>query len=144
MTRTKLLRKQHEDIEIIAKELLHDSRNIQNWDDAKLVHRKLLRLDSLLTTHLNSEDYFLYPEMVSSDDYEASTVATRFATEMGGLASRYNAFKIRWTSAEQLQINPIGFQSELRTILAALFLRIKMENAELFPLADRLLGREAA
>lgn len=137
MSRTSSLRKQHDsllilsdDITSAAAELLSDGRNAQP------LQRLLRQFDTVLTTHLMSEDRLLYPELAASGDRRTAATARRFCEEMGGLASVYAKFAARWRSAEELLADPAGFARDWSTLRGALTFRIQRENAEIYPLAD--------
>lgn len=138
MSRTSSLRKQHESIAVLAGDINTAVRTLDGRMEAERLHRLLRQLDTILTTHLASEDRLLYPEMLASPDRQAAAAASRFCEEMGGLQASYSAFSARWTSADELLADPASFTREWNAVLRALGTRIERENAELYPLADAL------
>lgn len=138
MSRTTALRKQHDAIGILAADITRAADRLADGDSAGKLERLLRQLDTILTTHLASEDRLLYPEMLASGDHRTAATASRFCEEMGGLTSSYAQFAARWRSAAALLTDPAGFRREWTVLEGALAFRIQRENAELYPLADAL------
>lgn len=89
------------------------------------------------TLHLAMEDGILYPEMRAAGEPAVSETARRFQEEMGGLKSEFGRFKGRWPTRAAIAADPKGFVEETRSLLKALTTRIRREDEELYPLADR-------
>ena len=136
MSRTSALRKQHDAIGVLAGDITLAADSLAETGRAEPLQRLLHQLDTLLTTHLASEDRLLYPEMLASDDRRTAEIASRFCEEMGGLTSTHAAFAARWLTAAALLADPAGFKRDWTTLAGALAFRIQRENAELYPLAD--------
>lgn len=138
MSRTTALRKQHDAITALAGDITRAAENLSDADAAEKIHRLLRQIDTILTTHLASEDRLLYPEMLASADRRTASTASRFCEEMGGLTTSYAEFAARWLSAGALLADPAGFKRDWTGLEGALSFRIQRENAELYPLADAL------
>lgn len=138
MSRTSSLRKQHDSLVILADEITRVTETLAASGDVQPLQRLLRQFDTLLTTHLTSEDRLLYPQMLASSDPRAAAIANRFCEEMGGLMEAHAEFAGRWKSTEALLADPDGFRREWGDLLGALAFRIQREDAELYPLADGL------
>ena len=62
-------------------------------DNAFDIGREISRLSGLLNVHLNSEDRYLYPKLLESNDSSVKTLAKRYQDEMGGLIGEFNETK---------------------------------------------------
>ena len=140
MSRTSSLRKQHDSLMVLTAEIDEASTQLSGALDAGRLHRMLRQFDTLLKTHLVSEDRLLYPEMLASGDRRTATLASRFCEELGGLTNEYEDFAARWHSPEALQADPAEFRREWAGLHGKLAFRVQRENAELYPLADVLDG----
>ena len=138
MTRTQMLRRQHDAAELIAAEILEALDGPASSANAYAISLKLAKLHGLLRIHLAQEDHSLYPAMIASDDAAASLAATAFKAEMGGLSNTFAAYVDRWATSTVIEASFERFLEETKTVLGALAHRIKRENEELYPLADSL------
>lgn len=94
-------------------------------------------LRDTLVRHLKCEDWILYPRLMRSGDVSAAMLARSFELEMGGIASDFAAYDLRWTI--ELAVADWGaYRTETAAILAALASRIAREDRELYPLVDAL------
>ena len=87
--------------------------------------------------HLAIEDSTLYPRMLAHDDPRLQQAAQRFQREMGGLKTKFDAYRQRWPGSIAISRNPKAFIAETREILTALDTRIAREDRELYDLYDR-------
>lgn len=138
MSRTAALRKQHDAIAVLAADITRAAGVLDDAGEAEHMLRLLRQLETILTTHLSSEDRLLYPELLASGDRRTAATASRFCEEMGGLTASYGEFSARWRSAEALLADPRAFKRDWTILEGALSFRIQRENAELYPLADAL------
>lgn len=99
-------------------------------------------LRDTLVRHLKCEDWALYPRLQVADDAALSTMATRFADEMGCLAEAFLAYDGDWTPM-RAEADWAGFCEATIAILQALGERIEREETELYPAAERIFGPEA-
>ncbi|MFD1625754.1 hemerythrin domain-containing protein [Azospirillum griseum] len=98
----------------------------------------LVQLFGKFSVHLAVEDKALYPRLARAADPALRGLAARFQQEMGGLTQRFEAYRQRWPGPFAIAKDPAGFVAETRTMLDAFKNRIARENAELYPLAERL------
>lgn len=94
-------------------------------------------LASTLIGHVKTEDWVLYPRLLTSTDERIAATARAFSDEMGGLAAAFAAYSERWTAGAIAADWP-AYCEESRAIIEALTNRIMRENRELYPLLDKL------
>ena len=133
MSFTDKFRQQHEEILGMVGELNH---KLKAKADAQDVRGLLSNLAGKLNFHLAMEDKALYPRLIKQDA-DAGAVATRFMEEMGGLGAVFMQYNNKW-QVSAIRSDPDGFAIETRKVFVALGKRIARENAELYPLADKL------
>ena len=92
-------------------------------------------LASSLIHHLRSEDQFVYPELLASDDPRVRATARQFVVEMGGLSDAFRAYTAKW-DAEGIARDWSGFRADSIAILKQLSQRIVRENRDLYPLVE--------
>lgn len=138
MSHTDRYRQQHSEIMRLATDLgkkLVPSQLAVGASDAR---RLLSELSGKFIVHLAAEDMLLYPMMLKCKDASAQALAKRFAVDMQPMAQAFKDYAVRWNAAAEIQKNPEGFTNETRGIIKALSERIRKENTELYPLADKL------
>jgi hypothetical protein len=131
-----LLRQQHDDLEIVAGELLL-AISSETYQSVATLRWKLARE---LIVHLGLEDRLLYPALIDGSNRAAALMATQFKTEMGGLADGFTAYMATWDSQRMVKEWP-AFCRETRAILALLGARIDRENRDLYPQAAVIESR---
>lgn len=122
------LRRQHDELELLAGQLLEKVRE----KTPQRVATIRWRLARVLIAHLSVEDRHLYPAMIASGG-RAQQVATAFKDEMGGLAQEFSAYMGRWTD-QDIRQNWSRFADDTEALLGALAQRIARENKQLYPL----------
>ncbi len=134
-----MCREQHAHLRSLAAELraLLDPEILAQQAAAARV--LLSRLGGTLIVHLAMEDRSLYPSLLSCPDATLRETAQRFRDEMGGIRSEFAELTARWPGASAIAGDASGFASQVRAHLAALDERIRREDDELFPLAERSL-----
>lgn len=130
---TDKFRQQHEEILAIVGEL---NDQLKAQADAQVLRTVLSNLAGKLNFHLAMEDKALYPRIMKADA-KANAMATKFMDEMGSLGEVFTAYNTKW-QATAIRKDPAGFAAETRKVFTALGKRIARENAELYPLADKL------
>lgn len=133
MSFTDKFRQQHEEILGIVGEL---NAKLKEKADAQELRGVLSNLAGKLNFHLALEDKALYPRIMKADA-KANAMATKFMEEMGNLGDSFAAYNNKW-QATAIRKDPEGFAAETRKVFTALGKRIARENAELYPLADKL------
>lgn len=90
-----------------------------------------------LVEHLEQEDGHLYPAMMASEDPELAALAKRYNAEMGGITDLFHLYRRRWT-AETIGADPLKFARETGLLLEGLVDRVRRENEDLYPAAERM------
>lgn len=138
MNRTANFRKQHDDILMLVKDITAALRSTLSEEDAARLRAMLAQLSGKLSVHLAMEDKSFYPTLVGSADPELQRIARQYSSEMGPLASTFQAYVQKWSTARVIHADPAGFSSDTRTVFGALTARIQKENTHLYHLADKL------
>lgn len=136
MPYTDNFKRQHQELLGLVGELA--TRTKVDPGDAKGLRTLLSALSGKLTVHLAMEDKALYPRLVQVDADNSRGMARAFQQEMGGLADSFAQFNLKW-QATAIAADPGGFAQATKALASALGKRIARENAELYPLADRVL-----
>lgn len=136
MAATDNFRKQHaEFIEIVRR--IESMLDPQKLAAAAGEARGLLStLLGKLSLHLAMEDNALYPRLEKHGDANVREVAKKFMSEMSGVKLTLEGFGRTWTESE-IRANATAFCAETKRIFAVLSDRIRRENTELYPLADK-------
>jgi hemerythrin-like domain-containing protein len=106
-------------------------------ENAAAIVEILGRLKTLLLRHLRFEDEHLYPRLQRSADPVVVETATRYQSEMGGLAPVCVAFFESWSTADFVRDRFNAFTGEWATVRNALERRVAAEDNELYALAER-------
>lgn len=136
MARTDNFRRQHEKMIGIAAEIDGLAAKPIDSAGAAAIRAKLSELVGNLKFHLASEDEVLYPTLLKQPDPRTAETADRFMKEMGRIGATLADLNSKWTAA-YIQENR-AFKAEWDSMLGALADRIKRENSELYPLADKI------
>lgn len=140
MAHTAELRRQHDAASQAMAGISLQILAYRGRDDAYRLTLGVAQLLGLLRIHLAEEDMYLYPQLINAGDRRTAEMARRFADEMGDIAGRLEEFAMRWSTSAMIDARFDEFRQETRAIFAALETRIRRENQQLYPLADRLTG----
>lgn len=140
MSRTSNFRRQHDQLETMAADLLSETRRFADGDNSYAISMKLAHLMGHLKVHLAQEDNALYPSMMACEDERTARTAKRFADEMGGLAREVDALLERFPCSRAIAADYTVFRHEAHRLVGRLAERIKRENETLYPLADAMDG----
>ena len=138
MPHTEELRRQHDGVTDLMAGVTAQIKCYRGPGDAYRITLGLAQLLGLLRIHLVQEDQHLYPELINSHDARTAALARRFAMEMGGIAAQLEEFSDRWSSSAGLTARFDDFRDEAIHLFAAIRQRIRRENQQLYPLADRI------
>ncbi|SHM31268.1 Hemerythrin HHE cation binding domain-containing protein [Caldanaerovirga acetigignens] len=92
------------------------------------------KLSGLLSLHLNSEDKYFYPVLLSHYNPEIRKKALEFTNETGDLSQKFANFKSEYMQAKNIKENPEKFIEDFSKINTALRQRIEREEKYLYPL----------
>lgn len=107
-------------------------------DNAEAISKLLVAISGRIKLHLAAEEEFLYPSLAHGGDSAAVALGKRYEQEMQGMAATFVAFVKDWWTPAKLEHDPEGFQRSANTVLKALFERIRRENIELYPVAEKI------
>lgn len=138
MSKTKMFRDQHDDLLATATKLRSELRADRIAKDPGPARRCVMQLVGKLGVHLSMEDKSLYPMLVQHHDPSVRAVASRFLTEMGGIAKALADYQKTWSSEAEMKADPQGFVKQTGAVLEALGKRVQRENSELYRLVDSL------
>ncbi len=105
-------------------------------DNAAEIARAIVSMSAKIKLHLSAEDASLYPYLAMSKDARAVEMGGKLQAEMGHLAKVYMAFANQWNIEQAISQEPERFLKEASAVFTALATRIKLENKELYPLAE--------
>lgn len=137
MGHTDRYRQQHAEIMRLAVEIGKRLEPATLVNSAAEVRKLLSEMSGKIIVHLAAEDTVLYPLLQKSKDPSTKALAARFAAEMGPIAQAFQNYAVRWGMESEIRSKPDAFASETKAIVKALSERIRKENTELYPLADR-------
>lgn len=85
----------------------------------------------------------LYPALLRADDAATVELSRSYQSEMQGIAAAFGEFARKWRVGAHIAGDPEGFRGEANAVFRALHERIRREDQELYPTAERL-QRETA
>lgn len=138
MSNTESYRKQHAELEKLARAITRLLNPEELAKDASAVRSLLSQLMGKLNVHLTMEDKALYPSLLQSPKEEVRVLAKRYMDEMGAIGAAVKEYGKRWPGAIDVQQNPKDFIAQTEKIFEALTHRIDKENRELYVLADQV------
>jgi hemerythrin-like domain-containing protein len=129
-------RRQHEELQALAKELLQclDTRTLaENPAPARRVFAAFI---GKLRVHAAMEEEALYPRLLQSRDPDIAGKARELHAELGDLYAAAFALARSWENLEAIRRAPEDLCRDTISMLHRLGRRMKRENAELYPLVD--------
>ena len=123
---------QHADImsNISALRRLAQAGVAQNAAD---IARLIVSMSSTIKLHLAVEDQALYPALQRSGNASLARMGRQYQSDMGPIASAYDAFARRWNTAESLRTDEKGFRAEANVVLRKVYERMQREDRDFYP-----------
>lgn len=90
-------------------------------------------LSGKLSIHMSSEDKFLYPKLIESEDQQLRQIAKQYSEEMGNIHLEFNNYKNRFNTKTKILGDTDGFLKESKEIIKLLENRILKEDMHLYP-----------
>ncbi|WP_194192136.1 hemerythrin domain-containing protein [Clostridium chrysemydis] len=87
-----------------------------------------------LNIHLQSEDKFLYPTLINSQDIKLKNIAKDFINEMGHIANTYSDFKVKYNTQKKILDNLNDFNKDCTLIINTIENRLMKEDTKLYVL----------
>jgi hypothetical protein len=131
---------QHAEIVRLAGELLALLDPAALAADPTMARRALATLGGRLRIHAAMENEALYPRLFGCGVPDVERKARELYDSFGGLYEQFTQHARKWSEAAAIARTPAAFADETASILARLRQRIAREDAELYPMADRLDG----
>ncbi len=126
--------RQHKDI---IEEVNHIDKTISKQDyqdhlDDFVSH--INKLAGKLKIHLNSEDKFLYPNLVNGADIELKNMANSYIEDMGNIANAFTNYKNEFNTKSKINQKLDTFVSQTKLIVNKIRNRISKEETGLYKL----------
>jgi hemerythrin-like domain-containing protein len=134
MSNIENLERQHVDIK---EEILHIKKaiNLDNLEENAMdIAKHISLLAGKLKVHLDSEDKFLYPSLLNSENISIKTIANSYINEMGNLSGAFIEYKNKFNTRSKIMNNQQEFIKESKDVAVNLEKRIHKEDEELYPL----------
>ena len=127
------LERQHTEI----KESVLKIKQGVNSNDIKvtldILVREINTLAGKLNIHMNSEDKFLYPALIESNDKQLKEIAKQYSEEMGNIHIGFSNYKNKFNTKSKILNDVDGFLKESRGIIKLLEERVSKEDMYLYP-----------
>jgi hypothetical protein len=133
--------RQHEELSVVAKELMKNLDSIKIAEDPSTVRRMLATFSGKLRVHAAMEEEALYPRLLASADLAVRDKAQELLDEIGGIYDQFFQHLGKWSDGATIKADSEGFCRETMALLYRLKVRMKRENEELYPMVD---GRTTA
>lgn len=126
--------RQHKDIieELNFIENIMNSKDCINHLDDFVPH--INSLAGKLKIHLNSEDKFLYPNLINGQDTDLKNMAKEYINEMGDIASAFTNYKNEFNTKSKINHKVESFVNKTEPILKEIRNRILKEENGLYKL----------
>lgn len=95
--------------------------------------REINTLAGKLNIHMNSEDKFLYPALIESNDNQLKQIAKQYIEEMGNIHAGFNNYKNKFNTKSKIINDVDGFLRESKGIIKLLEERVTKEDMHLYP-----------
>lgn len=126
------LKRQHQEISEILAEIKKDLDKGGLDKEATKMATKISILAGKLKIHLNTEDKYMYPQLLQSGNEEMKKIAQSFIKEMGDISREFVSFKDRFNTRIKITGDPQGFIRESDRIFEVLKERIAKEDSSLY------------
>lgn len=86
-----------------------------------------------LKVHLQSEDKYLYPKLLESNNSKLSELAKDYIVDMGNISNTFEIYKNKYNTKSKINSNLNKCIKETKEILGLLEKRLDKEDKELYP-----------
>jgi len=128
------LKEQHNKIRELINEVKQHMSLEKSDDNLRVLAYEINKLAGVLRIHLSSEDRYLYPLLMESDNTSTKQLTESFDRSMGGLSNAFISFKTRYNTYDKIKLDYQNFEAELKMVLTQLLTRLDREDQELYPL----------
>lgn len=126
------LKRQHEEIAEIISDIKSDIDQKDIAKEALEISSKISNLAGKLKVHLNTEDQYMYPQLLKSSNSEVQTTAQAYIDEMGTISTVFMEYKDRFNTRTKITNEIDLFVSESKRIFSLLQQRIAKEDSNLY------------
>ncbi len=130
------LKRQHKEIGEMLGDLKQSIGRDNVAQEASDIARKISLLAGKLKVHLNTEDQYMYPQLLQSEHLELKNIARTYIDEMGYISKAFMEYKDRFNTKMKISGNLPGFMKETREIIEILEERIAKEDASLYTVLE--------
>ena len=101
--------------------------------NATAIAQGIVAMSGTIKLHLAVEDQVLYPALQRGDNAELARMGRQYQSEMGPIASAYDAFARRWNTEASLRADVQGFRADANRVLRQVYERMQREDREFYP-----------
>lgn len=134
MVNVDTLKRQHEDVVDIVAGITGLIKKDNIEQDAFDIANKISMLAGKLKIHLNTEDEYMYPSLLNSENTDLRSMAKQYIDEMGEIGKVFVAYKESYNTKTKILKDKDGFKKATEDIVKLLTERIEKENSKLYPL----------
>ncbi|ADL53268.1 hemerythrin domain-containing protein [Clostridium cellulovorans] len=127
------LERQHGEIRelfLVIKEGINANDIKENLDS---LVKNINILAGKINVHMHSEDKFLYPTLIESEDEDLRKLAKEYGEEMGTIHGDFSDYKNKFNTKYKILNDTDSFLKESKEILKLLESRISKEDMHLYP-----------
>lgn len=127
------LTRQH--IEILK--MIYDIKELINKDlevECSEIAKNINLLSGKLRIHLESEDKFLYPNLLKNENEKIKNIAKCYIDEMGDILSIFNNYKNQFNTRSKIINNKDKFIINTKEVFDKIEKRMESEDRELYKL----------
>jgi hypothetical protein len=126
------LKRQHEEIREIIADIRQAVGRRSLDKEASLIASKISMLAGKLKIHLNTEDRYMYPRLLQSENLQVRKIAKEYIDEMGHISGVFMDYKDRFNTKTKIIGNTQEFFNETNKIFKVLEERIAKEDSSLY------------
>ena len=127
------LERQHDEVKKLFKDIKSNINNIEVKENLDKIVLDINTLAGKLTVHMNSEDKFLYPRLLNSEDSKIKSMAKEYIEEMGDIHNKFKEYKSTFNTKGKIIENKDAFMKETTRIITLMENRINKEDKKLYP-----------
>jgi hemerythrin-like domain-containing protein len=127
------LERQHSEIKDSVLKIKQGINSINITEAVDVLVREINTLAGKLNIHMNSEDKFLYPALIESNDMQLKQMAEKYSLEMGSIHTGFNTYKNRFNTKTKILSDKDGFLKGSKEIIKLLEERVSKEDMYLYP-----------
>lgn len=136
MSNLAMLKRQHTEVLEIMNTIETLIRKGDLETTANAIAYNINALSGKLKMHLMSEDKFLYPDLMNSNNKDIKNTAQILYDEMSGIAGIFTSFVQQYNVPSKILQNSEPFYMESKKIFSVISNRINKEDNKLYPLLE--------